>query len=627
MKRAAIATLCLGTVLPLLGGCARRPSSVAVVRSGPAETSEMNRAVDLAVRAVEQYERRETDQALISLRLAEEVVRPAAQSQGRAPLELLSQRLPAHYRKYDLQKLRAQLESQVQAPPAGAAPSPAGTNWAARPPEAPLPGETGRPLIVEETRYAPSPGTAALPAGPAPAGYSPTLPAALRGVDPPRSVQMHAVDQQTFVRNELDRLMAEFGEHSFDPPADFVAEIHRRIAAYQSGERAFFQNALTRSVQYAPLIEKLFRKRNVPRDMIFMAFVESGFRPEAVSRSGAVGLWQFMSGTARDYGMQVGRDVDERRDPIRSTLAARDYFVDLLSIFGTRSWLLAMAAYNAGENKIAACLKTIDDPFQHRTFWHIRGCLRHETQEYVPRILAAAIVASDPRRFGFEPPRLPPQRPFETVALPGHTTISALARAAGCNRDELLDLNPDLDPRHDATPLATAAKMYRLNVPLGAGVRVQQQWAELARAGAAARPAPSPATTLAATPAASRAAGRGSGSGGGSSAKAKQEAAPYFLYTIAKGNTLAEIARVFGVGSYKEIMRWNSLRSSTAVSQQKLKIFRPFRSVTYTVRKGDTLAGIAKKFGVGMDKIRFYNGLRDNTVYAGQSLKLYVAAR
>jgi membrane-bound lytic murein transglycosylase D len=614
--------------LLLLPACGQKPPKNAVARAGPPlEASEMERAISLAVRAVEQYERRDPEKALLNLRLAEEVVRSAARGSTVQPLALLSAQLPAQYRHYDLQRLKAELELQVQrtdpaaAPqvPLHAAPIPNPT----RPPEADrLPGE-GRPLIVEDTIYPGDSGLASAESRVS-GSYRPELPAALKGVEPPRSVQVHDVDLNTFVRNELDRLMAEFGETGFTAPASFFTEIQRSIQWFQGEKREFFQTTLQRSVAYAPLIERLFQKKGVPSDLVYMAFVESGFRPDALSRSGARGLWQLMPATARQYGLQVSRGTDERLDPVRSTLAAREYFLDLLSIFGTRSWLLAMAAYNAGENKISACLKQIDDPFAQRTFWHIRDCLRSETQDYVPRILAAAIIASDPRRFGFEPPRAAPQRKFETVALPSHTSISALLQAGGVRRDELLDLNPDLTPSQSTTPAATPQQPYRLNVPTGKGQRIVEAWPELARIGRGLVPDSGPGIELA------RASGtspvwNGSARGSRTAAPARRKSEPgYFLYRVAAGNTMAEIARTFGVGSYQEIMRWNSMKRSSVISSQQLKIYRPYRRVRYTVRKGDTLERISRKFGISVAKIKFYNGLNRQMLMAGQTLWLYV---
>jgi peptidoglycan lytic transglycosylase D len=614
--------------LLLLPACGHKPPKSDVTRGGPPlEASEMERAVNLAIRAVEQYERQDPEHALISLRMAEEVVRSAAKGSTVDALQILTARLPEAYRKYDLGRLMTQLESLVQRQGAPSAPTESLSTAAipnpTPPPETERLSAEGHPLIVEDTIYSSS-GSSPAAGSPASSGYTPGLPVGFKDVTPPRSVQVHSVNEDQFVRNELDRLMAEFGEMNFNPPASFLGEVQHSIDWFQGEKHEFYQNTLQRSVTYAPLIEKLFQKKGVPSDLIYMAFVESGFQPDALSRSGARGLWQLMPGTAQDYGLEVSRRKDERLDAVRSTLAAREYFLDLLSIFGTRSWLLAMAAYNAGENKITSCLKQIDDPFAQRTFWHIRQCMQSETQDYVPRILAAAIIASDPGRFGFQAPRAAAQRQFETVALPSHTSIAALLQAGGIRRDDLLDLNPDLAPEQRTTPAATADQPYRLNVPVGTGNRIVQQWSELARIGRSLTPDPSgPVASTRSTveDRVQKASYRTRTPSGRSHAKSEPD---YFVYRVAAGNTMAEIAQTFGVDSYREIMRWNAMKRSTVAHSQQLKIFRPFRRVQYKVHKGDTLEKLSQKFGVSAQKIKFYNGLKRKTLPAGQTLWIYV---
>jgi LysM repeat protein len=212
-----------------------------------------------------------------------------------------------------------------------------------------------------------------------------------------------------------------------------------------------------------------------------------------------------------------------------------------------------------------------------------------------------------------------PQRAYETVALPGHTTISAILQAASIDRFELMDLNPDLPPDATTTPPASSTLPYRLNVPTGTGSRVVQAWPELARVGMSVRPSTNWAPALVAK-SSSRAA-TGSGRGGGAS---KKPATPYFVYRVAAGNTLAGIADAFGVGSYKEIMRWNSTKRSAVAEAQQLKIYRPYRKVQYKVRKGDTLDKVSKRFQVSVEQLRFYNGLGRRSLVAGQVLHVYV---
>lgn len=212
------------------------------------------------------------------------------------------------------------------------------------------------------------------------------------------------VGHDALIVKELKRLLGEFGEDNDEVETIFLNEVKLYVKAFQTNEqyRRFMNNSLRRSARYMPAVKEVFRKRNIPEDMAFIAFLESGFNPGARSHAGAVGMWQFMSGTAKRYSLRVTDRVDDRLDPVKSTFAAVEYFHDLIAIFGPRSFLLALAAYNCGEGRIISCLKKIDNPMEERTFWHIRTCLARETREYPPKIIAAAVIGSNPEVFGFQ---------------------------------------------------------------------------------------------------------------------------------------------------------------------------------------------------------------------------------
>jgi len=213
-------------------------------------------------------------------------------------------------------------------------------------------------------------------------------------------------DKDELIVSELSRIMAEFGEMPEEVPSLFLSEVKAYINIFQTEPkyRKFFVSSLKRSRSYLPAAKSVFTERGIPMDMAYIALVESGFNRVAKSRAGALGVWQFMPATARDYSLTVNARTDDRIDFVKSTYAAVDYFHDLLAIFGPRSFLLAIAAYNCGENRIIACLKKIEDPFEHRDFWHIRSCLPRETQEYPPKVIAAAIIGNNPMEFGFPEP-------------------------------------------------------------------------------------------------------------------------------------------------------------------------------------------------------------------------------
>jgi membrane-bound lytic murein transglycosylase D len=193
--------------------------------------------------------------------------------------------------------------------------------------------------------------------------------------------------------------------------------------------------------------------------------VESGFNPYAYSRAKATGPWQFMKGTGKLYGLRIDHYVDERRDPIKSTVAAARYLRDLYDLFGT--WPLAMAAYNAGEGKVMRALHKA----QAETFWDISKTklIRRETKQYVPRFMAATTIAKNPDQYGFSQEPVPPHE-FEEVSVDRPLHFRAISNATGVSYEELRLLNPEL--RRDATPPDNAP--YHLKVPVGSAGKVAQ---------------------------------------------------------------------------------------------------------------------------------------------------------
>src|SRR6266571_5258814 len=243
----------------------------------------------------------------------------------------------------------------------------------------------------------------------------------------------------------------------FDVPIVRTPKIDKHVLIFTFNIRDHFELWLQRFERHRPMIQQVFAEFNLPADLIFLSLVESGFSTNAVSRANAVGPWQFIKATAKTYGLRVDNWIDERRDPVKSTLAAAQYLRDLYHLFG--SWPLAMAAYNAGERKVGRALARAhaDD------FWDLTDTklIRRETKEYVPRFLAATLIAKDPSRYGF---LINPQPPVEyeeaVITRPIHLRVAA--KAAGVTYQDLKALNPEL--RKEITPPDLA---YRLKVPAG----------------------------------------------------------------------------------------------------------------------------------------------------------------
>jgi peptidoglycan lytic transglycosylase D len=259
-------------------------------------------------------------------------------------------------------------------------------------------------------------------------------------------------------------------EHLSHIPLIRTARVERHIRYFQTSKRDHFDQWLTRLNHYKPLVEKIFAQFQLPSDLVFLSLVESGFNPKAYSRARAAGPWQFMKATGKLYGLRVDEYVDERRDPIKSTVAAARYLRDLYDLFGT--WPLAMAAYNAGERKIQRALRKA----KAETFWEIAQTkfIRRETREYVPRFMAAAIIAKNPNQYGFEETPADVHQ-FEEIVVSRPLPLRAIAAATDIPYAELHRLNPEL--RRDVTPPDDPA--YHLKIPVGSRSSVEQALATI----------------------------------------------------------------------------------------------------------------------------------------------------
>ena len=175
--------------------------------------------------------------------------------------------------------------------------------------------------------------------------------------------------------------------------------VHR----FSTSLKGDFQLSLDRMGKYDDMILAKLDERKMPRELIYLAMIESNFNPTAKSRVKAVGMWQFMSATARQYGLTVGRHVDERKDPEKATDAALTYLAKLHDRFG--SWYLAAAAYNSGAGTVSKAMRKVlgRTTGTDEDFFRIARALPKETRDYVPKLIASAKVGSDPARYGLEP--------------------------------------------------------------------------------------------------------------------------------------------------------------------------------------------------------------------------------
>ncbi len=234
---------------------------------------------------------------------------------------------------------------------------------------------------------------------------------------------------------------------------------------------------LGRLERYEGMVRARFRRQGIPEDLVYLGLIESGFSNTAVSRAHAVGMWQFIRSTGRRYGLQAGTWVDDRRDPFKATDAAARHLADLNQEFG--SWYLAAAAYNGGAGRVSRGIRRLGnraDSLTDETFFALssRRYLRRETRDYVPKLIAAAIIAKDPARYGFD--SIPALRPFEydEISVSSATGLDVLAHLADTTAATLKELNPQFF--RGATP---PDREVIVRVPRGSGLLVARRWAEL----------------------------------------------------------------------------------------------------------------------------------------------------
>ncbi|HEU5210024.1 MAG TPA: transglycosylase SLT domain-containing protein [Longimicrobiales bacterium] len=233
--------------------------------------------------------------------------------------------------------------------------------------------------------------------------------------------------------------------------------------------REKFQGFLDRGGEYAPMILAALEERDMPRDLLYLAMIESGFQPHATSHAAAVGLWQFIRETGERYGLDVDRAVDERRDPVRATEAALDYLEELHDRFD--SWYLAAAAYNSGENRVSRAMRAQFGRERARSeadYYAIWDRLPKETRDYVPLMIAAGRITKDAETYGFRPMTLE-SRSWDEVTVPPATQLSAIAATYGTTVQTLKELNPQF--KLERTP---NNRQYTVRVPEGSAARFAQ---------------------------------------------------------------------------------------------------------------------------------------------------------
>jgi len=249
------------------------------------------------------------------------------------------------------------------------------------------------------------------------------------------------------------------------PVASLPLEVNERVRhwleRFTTDQRPTMEAFLAHEEVYGGLIRAKLRARGMPEELLYLAGIESGFRPRATSVVSAAGMWQFMGPTAQQYGLRVDEYVDERRDPIRATDAALDYIQYLHDRFG--SWYLAAAAYNAGPGRVEAALRREGAARgDEAVFWEIQHHLPRETREYVPKVIAATMLAREAEAYGFGDVVRELPYAYDRVWVPGGTSLWRVAEATGSQMSHIRALNP-----HLIGAAVPPGETYALRVPVG----------------------------------------------------------------------------------------------------------------------------------------------------------------
>jgi len=371
-----------------------------------------------------------------------------------------------------------------------------------------------------------------------------------------------------------------------DIPLALNSKVEYFLYYFQTSGRQSFSRWLSRSSRYIPMMKEILKREGMPEDLVYVAMIESGFQLHARSWANAVGPWQFISGTGRRYDLRIDQWVDERKDPVKATTAAALYLKELYGMF-KGDWYLAAAGYNAGENKILRAINM----YNTSDFWEIsRGSyLKRETKEYVPKLLAAAIIAKDPARYGFSDIAYLPAIEFETVQIPSRTDLDLVAKLSGTTYETIRELNPDL--RHWCTP--PNYPDYALKLPKGTKQLFELEYAKVPED------------------------------------KRYTEKVLYTHYHAGKKDSLKGIARRFGT-TPAALSELNGLSKKTRIAGKTLVV--PIRQTVnfshegrtsqaaakkgnfakyYIVKKGDTLDQLAKRFKVSTKLLSTWNNLKN----------------
>jgi membrane-bound lytic murein transglycosylase D len=370
-----------------------------------------------------------------------------------------------------------------------------------------------------------------------------------------------------------------------DIPLALNSKVEYFLYYFQTSGKPSFSRWLSRSSRYIPMMKDILKREGMPEDLVYVAMIESGFQMHAKSWANAVGPWQFISETGRRYDLRIDQWIDERKDPVKATTAAALYLKELYGMF-KGDWYLAAAGYNAGENKILRAISM----YNTSDFWEIsRGSyLKRETKEYVPKLLAAAIIAKNPARYGFTDIAYLTPIEYDTVTIPSRTNLDLAAKLCGATYESIKELNPDL--RHWCTP--PNYPDYLLKIPKGSKKQFEIEYAKIPED------------------------------------QRFTERVLYSRYQARKKDTLKSVAHRFGTLP-ATLAELNGLNAKSRIAGKSLLV--PAKQTVdfshegrtakpalatgsyakyYTIKSGDTLTALAKRFNVSPKLLSAWNNIK-----------------
>ena len=422
-------------------------------------------------------------------------------------------------------------------------------------------------------------------------------------VKQPEDIENATIEE--VIRIEEPNTQNLYDNSRYDFPITVNAKVEGWIDYFTGRGRPHMERYLSRSSKYIPLMKQILKRNGLPEDLVYLALIESGFNMRAKSRARAVGPWQFMKATGKRYGLRVDAWIDERRDPLRSTEAAAKYLKDLYLMF--ESWYLAASAYNAGEYKILRAIESL----KTNNYWRIctTKTIRRETKDYVPKLIAAAIIAKNPKKYGFDI-TFEEALSFEVVRVDFPIQLKDIANFVDVSEDDILDLNPEL-ARGMVPPLAG---LYEVRVPVGSRVVVERAIASM----------------------------RSKGSKGLKGVDLPTE------YLVKNGDTLARISKKYKI-RVGELANVNNLSPreklspgstiliprkgiTTAAASKQQATPRLKRAVgsgkdddsyfIHVVRRGESLWTISEKYNVTIQEIFRWNKLQKSRIFPGKKLRI-----